>query len=684
MLCQPEISGEGMDIPFPKPRLGILVSSGNIDSMVAHYTAAKRRRSEDYYSPGKRAGLRPDRAVIVYSRLARKAFPGVPIIIGGLEASLRRFAHYDYWDDAVRPSVLIDSGADLLSYGMGEHSISEIAALLASGKDVGDITGVRGTCFVSDKRGASPFAEIECAPFEKCGDKLEYAKACRLQYREQDFTSDKAIIQRHQGKYLVQNPPAIPLTTPEMDYVYSLPYCREWHPSYTDAGGVPALEEVKFSITHVRGCFGNCSFCSLAFHQGRYISVRSHESIIDEAYLLTKLPGFKGYIHDVGGPTANFRAPSCSKQGKGGLCRDKSCLAPEMCKNVEVSHADYDALLKELSEVPGVKKVFIRSGIRFDYLIADRDERFFSDLVRNHVSGQLKVAPEHCSPNVLSYMNKPDFSVFKRFKERFDTLNARFGLKQYLVPYLMSSHPGSTLADAVMLAEYLKAENINPEQVQDFYPTPGTLSTCMFYTGLDPRTLKPVFVPRSPEEKAMQRALLQFKEPNNRALVRKALILAGRRDLIGSGKNCLIPADPEPERNEARPFHRGARPGIPGRSAGTDRAFGQKRPAGPDRPFRTGKPAGPGRSFGTGSCSEPGKPYKPGRSSEPGKPYKPDGPSEPGKPYKPGRSSEPGKPYEKGKPSGTGRTYDSGRAPGEKRPGGANREYGKRDFGKSK
>lgn len=547
MLCQPELRGGDIVIPFPEPRLGVLISSGNIDSMVAHYTAAKRKRSEDWYSPGKRAGLRPDRAVIVYAQSARRQFPDTPIVLGGLEASLRRFAHYDYWDDAVRPSVLAESGADLLSYGMGERSITEIAALLDRHIPVSQITSVRGTCFMSAEKGRSAFEEIECAPYEKCRErtaaaKTEYAKACRLQYREQDFTSQKAIVQRHGGRYLVQNPPALPLTQHELDYVASLPYCRAYHPSYEPLGGVPALEEVKFSIAHVRGCFGNCSFCSLAFHQGRFIRTRSHESVLAEAELLTKLPGFKGYIHDVGGPTANFRQPSCAKQAKAGLCRDKSCLAPKKCEALVADHSDFRALLAKLRRVPGVKKVFIRSGIRFDYLMYDADERFFDDLVRYHISGQLKVAPEHCSANVLGYMNKPSFEVFRAFKKKYEEKNRKFGLNQYLVPYLMSSHPGSTLTDAIALAEYLNHEKINPEQVQDFYPTPGTISTCMFYTHLDPRTGKPVYVAESAEEKAMQRALLQWKKPQNNALVRAALLKAGRRDLIGSGPRCLIPA----------------------------------------------------------------------------------------------------------------------------------------------
>ncbi len=558
ILAQPKFEKGKMKMPFPRPRLGVLVSSGNIDSMVAHYTAAKRKRSEDFYSPGKQAGLRPDRAVIVYSREIRRIWGDVPIIIGGLEASLRRFAHYDYWDDAVRPSVLADSKADLLSYGMGERSIPEIAALLDRGVPVGRITGVRGTCYMSDTRGSGDFETVECAPFEKCRDlstdagKLEYAKACRQQYREHDHSSKIALVQRHGERYMVQNPPSLPLETWEMDWVYSLPYCREWHPSYNAAGGVPAIEEVKFSITHVRGCFGNCAFCSIAFHQGRYIQTRSEASVLSEARLLTALPDFKGYIHDVGGPTANFRRPSCDGQGARGLCRDKSCLAPKPCPNLKVDHSEYLQLLEKLRAIPGIKKVFIRSGIRFDYLMADKDPSFFRALVKHHISGQLKVAPEHCDTGVLGYMNKPQFSVYEAFKKRYDEENKRLGLKQYLVPYLMSSHPGSDLKSAIALSQYLRRERLNPEQVQDFYPTPGTISTCAFATGLDPRTLKPVFVPKTPTEKAWQRALLQSREPRNRELVRAALIRAGRTDLMGSGPDCLIPADPKPEKKPER------------------------------------------------------------------------------------------------------------------------------------
>ncbi|MBQ5972825.1 MAG: YgiQ family radical SAM protein [Oscillospiraceae bacterium] len=571
LLCQPKMTGGRMEMPVPRPRLAALVSAGNVDSMVAHYTAARRRRSEDWYSPGKKAGLRPDRAVTVYTRELRRLFGDLPIVIGGIEASLRRFAHYDYWDDALRPSILIESGADLLSYGMGERSLTEIAALLDRGVPVGRITGVRGTCYAADSF-PDGIEAVECAPMEKCrldteAGRFEYAKACRLQYREHDHTSVRAVVQRHGDRWLVQNPPALPLTTPELDWVYSLPYCRAWHPRYAAAGGVPALDEVKFSITHVRGCFGNCSFCSIAFHQGRFIRTRSDESVLAEARLLTTLPDFKGYLHDVGGPTANFRRPSCDGQETRGLCRDKSCLAPKPCPNLKADQSAYLALLDKLRALPGVKKVFIRSGIRFDYLMQDPDDGFFRALVRHHVSGQLKVAPEHCAAQVLGYMNKPDFSVFEAFKAKYEAENRRIGKEQYLVPYLMSSHPGSDLVSAIALAQYLRRERLNPEQVQDFYPTPGTFSTCMFATGLDPRTLKPVFVPRTDREKAWQRALLQSRRPENHALVREALIRAGRQDLIGSGPTCLVPAEGRTgpaKRTDKRPG-----PGRPKRGEGS-------------------------------------------------------------------------------------------------------------------
>jgi len=543
IISQPKSDNDYMQ--FGKPRLAFLVNSGNIDSMVAHYTAAKKRRSDDAYTPGGKSGARPDRAVIVYCQKLRKLFGETAIAIGGIEASLRRFAHYDYWDDKVRPSVLVDSGADLLMYGMGEKHISEIAHRLDKGEKITDLRDIRGTCYRVKTDMFEPIkSAVECPSFELVSrndeqGKRQYAISCKIQQTEQDAIRGRTVIQKHGGVIVVQNPPMAPLSTEEMDKVYALPFMRDYHPSYEALGGVPGIEEVKFSIIHNRGCFGACNFCSLAYHQGRQISVRSHESVIAEAEKITKMPDFKGYIHDVGGPTANFRAPSCAGQLKKGMCADKKCLAPQMCPAVKVSHSDYLKLLRELRALPKVKKVFIRSGIRFDYLIADEDEEFFKELVRYHVSGQLKVAPEHCSDNVLKYMGKPSFKVYSRFEKRFYELTKALDKKQYLVPYLMSSHPGSTLKDAIELSLFLKRNNLRPEQVQDFYPTPGTVSTCMFYTGLDPNTMERVYVPKTPVEKAQQRALLQYFKPENREIVLSALKKAGRQDLIGTGKNCL-------------------------------------------------------------------------------------------------------------------------------------------------
>ncbi len=536
---------------FGEPRYAFLVNSGNIDSMVAHYTAAKKRRSEDAYTPGGRAGARPDRAVIVYSQTLRRLFPTTPLAIGGVEASLRRFAHYDYWDDRVRPSILLDSGADLLMYGMGEKHIVELANRLRDGENIRDLTDIRGTCYAVRTVDYKPAPVKECPRFEAVSEPTEpgkrlYAQSCRIQQQEHDAMRGKVVIQRHGDRIVIQNPPSPPLTTEEMDAVYGLPFMRNYHPSYEAQGGVPGIEEVKFSIIHNRGCIGACNFCALAYHQGRCITARSHESVLAEAKLITAMPDFKGYIHDVGGPTANFRFPACDKQLNVGVCPDKKCLAPTKCPAVRVDHSDYLSLLRKLRALPKVKKVFIRSGIRFDYVIYDQDESFFRELVEHHVSGQLKVAPEHCSNGVLSCMGKPPIAVYERFKKRFYELTQAVGKQQFLVPYLMSSHPGSTLADAIELALFLKREKLHPEQVQDFYPTPGTVSTCMFYTGLDPYTMQPVYVPRTPKEKAQQRALLQYFRPENRAIVLDALRRAGRTDLIGSGKHCLVPAPPRP------------------------------------------------------------------------------------------------------------------------------------------
>ncbi len=553
-LAQPDWRKNDDFMRFGKPRLGFLVSSGNIDSMVAHYTAAKKRRSNDSYSPGGKIGLRPDRALIVYCNKIREIYGDIPIVIGGLEASLRRFAHYDYWDDKIRRSILFDSQADLLSFGMGERSMVEIARLLDHGVPVSEIRDVRGTCYSVDVR-ETPYIGAECPSYENvCKSKKEYAVSARIQQDEQDFFRGKAIKQRHGNRMLVQNQPAIPLTTEELDEVYALPSMRTYHPMYEKDGGVPGIEEVRFSITHNRGCFGACNFCSLAFHQGRYITVRSKESIINEAKLLTELPDFKGYIHDIGGPTANFRHPSCNGQESRGLCKGKKCLAPAPCPNLKPDHSEYLDILREVRRLPKVKKVFIRSGIRYDYMLEDKDDTFFREMVTHHVSGQLKVAPEHCSAAVLDKMGKPHIEAYVKFSKKYFSFSDKAGKEQYLVPYLMSSHPGSTLKDAVELALFLKKIKIRPEQVQDFYPTPGTISTCMFYTGLDPYTLKEVYVAKDPHEKALQRALLQYFNPKNKSLVKEALIKAGRRDLIGFSDKCLIQPDSHASSNN---FSRG-------------------------------------------------------------------------------------------------------------------------------
>ncbi len=522
-----------------KPRLGVLVSAGNIDSMVNHYTASKKKRSDDAYAPGNKAGQRPDRATICYCNRVREAFGKIPILIGGVEASLRRFAHYDYWDDKVRRSILFDSGADILMYGMGERQIVEIADMLNAGVNVCDITTVAGTCYLSDV--GDYYDSVMLPSYAECyKDKVKYAESCRLQYFEQNPHIGKVLVQKHGDRFLIQNPPALPLESDELDEVYSLPYMRTYHPIYEKDGGIEAIKEVKFSIAANRGCYGGCNFCALAFHQGRIVTSRSEESIVEEAKLMIKDPEFKGYIHDVGGPTANFTAVACEKQKTLGACKNKQCLFPSVCKNMKVDHTKYLNMLRKLRELPGIKKVFIRSGIRFDYLIADKDDTFFYELCKHHVSGQLKVAPEHISDNVLKNMGKPENSIYNRFSEKFYNINKKIGKEQYLVPYLMSSHPGSTIHDAIKLAEYLKKHNISPQQVQDFYPTPGTVSTCMFYTGLNPFTMKSVYVPRTFEEKAKQRALLQFRKPENYKIVYKALVEAGREDLIGYGAHCLI------------------------------------------------------------------------------------------------------------------------------------------------
>lgn len=540
-LAQPNTKSDADFTQFGKPRLGFMVSAGNIDSMVAHYTAAKRKRHDDAYTAGGKTGKRPDRAVTVYCNIIRRLYPDSPVIIGGLEASLRRFAHYDYWSDSVMPSILFDSKADILVYGMGELQTVEIANRLNDGYPVEALQDIRGICYKVKTVDYVPRSAVDLPSFERvCESKRDYAIAARKELDEADAVRGKTLIQRHGGYLLVQNPPMPPLDTKQLDWVYSLPYERAYPPCYDSVGGVPGIEEVQFSITHNRGCFGACNFCSLAFHQGRAVTVRSEESVVAEAESFLSDKRFKGYISDVGGPTANFRLPSCEKQKKLGLCKGKKCLAPTPCPNMQVSHEDYLRLLHRLRNIDGIKKVFIRSGIRFDYLMEDESDEFFEELVRHHISGQLRVAPEHCSAAVLDRMGKPHIKAYKRFCDKFYELNNKVKKDQYVVPYLMSSHPGSTLKDAVELALFCKRQNIHSKQVQDFYPTPGTISAAMFYTGLDPYTLKEVYVPRSESEKSMQRALLQYFIPENKPKVIKALIAAGRRDLIGNGKNCLV------------------------------------------------------------------------------------------------------------------------------------------------
>ena len=540
VLSQPDWHGTKDFEQFGKPRLGYFISSGNIDSMVAHYTVAKKPRSTDAYTAGGKIGKRPDRAVIVYSNIVKKLYPDVPVVIGGLEASLRRFAHYDYWDDTVRPSILLDSKADLLIFGMGENQTIEIADRLNKGDSIDTMHDILGTVYAVDTKD-TPYVGVECPSYENVSSsKKEYAKAARIEQDEQDHIRGKIIKQKHGKKMIVQNQPMPPLTTKELDWVYSLPYMRSYHPMYEAQGGVPGIQEVEFSITHNRGCFGACNFCSIAFHQGRYITTRSKKSIMVEAEKLTHMPNFKGYIHDIGGPTANFRQPSCAFQEDHGLCKGKKCLAPKPCKNLIANHEEYLDILRSVRQLPDIKKVFIRSGIRYDYLLQDKDDSFFKELVEHHVSGQLKVAPEHCSAAVLDKMGKPHIEAYIEFSKRYFQYTGEIDKEQYLVPYLMSSHPGSTLNDAIDLALFLKKNHIRPEQVQDFYPTPGTISTTMFYTGLDPYTMEDVYSAKNPHDKALQRALLQYYNPKNFALVEEALRKAKRFDLIGTDPKCLV------------------------------------------------------------------------------------------------------------------------------------------------
>ncbi|MCM1161213.1 MAG: YgiQ family radical SAM protein [Roseburia sp.] len=571
IISQPDWKDDGSIAILGEPRLGFLISAGNMDSMVNHYYVSKKHRPRDAYTPGGEPYKRPDHATVVYGNLIRRTFKNTPIIIGGIEASLRRLAHYDYWSDSLKRSILLDSGADLISYGMGETAIVEIADALNSGISVSDITFIKGTVYKT--KSLDHLYDYLLLPSYEAMKKepVEYAKSFQIQYDNTDPFTGKVLVEAYtNGIYVVQNTPCKPLTMEEMDYIYGLPYMRTYHPSYESAGGVPAIAEIKFSLISNRGCFGGCSFCALTFHQGRTVQVRSHESIIEEAKLITKEKDFKGYIHDVGGPTANFRHPSCEKQLTQGVCKNRQCLFPKPCKNLYVDHKDYLSLLRKLRKLPGIKKVFVRSGIRFDYLLADKDDTFFKELVEHHISGQLKVAPEHICDTVLSKMGKPENAVYEAFLEKYKRLNKQMGKNQFVVPYLMSSHPGSTLKEAVALAEYLRDLGYMPEQVQDFYPTPSTISTVMYYTGVDPRTLKPVYVVKNPHEKALQRALIQYRNPSHYDLVLEALKLTGREDLIGFDKKCLI--RPRKGRGDAKGKWQGsAEDKSKGKSRGKDK-----------------------------------------------------------------------------------------------------------------
>ena len=602
IISQPDWKDPESILRLGEPRLAFLVMGGNMDSMVNHYSVSKKRRSTDAFTPGGVIGKRPDHATVVYCNLIRRTFPHKPIVVGGIEASLRRLAHYDYWSDSLKRSLLLDAQADLLLYGMGEKSILEVAEALDSGLDISDITYIRGSVYKAHDL-ESVYDALTLPSYESlCADRKTYAKSFYTQFCNTDPYIAKRLVEPYEKErcYVVQNPPQEPLTTPEMDHIYALPYMRTYHPSYEKAGGVPAIEEVKFSLTSNRGCFGGCSFCALTFHQGRIVQTRSHGAILEEAKQIIQDPDFKGYIHDVGGPTANFRHPSCQKQLTKGVCPNRQCLFPTPCKNLQVDHKDYLELLRKLRALPGVKKVFIRSGIRFDYVLCDKDDTFLRELVKYHVSGQLKVAPEHVADPVLKMMGKPSNAVYQRFISKYQYLNEKMGKKQFVVPYLMSSHPGSTLREAVKLAEYLRDLGYMPEQVQDFYPTPSTISTVMYYTGLDPRTMEPVYVPTNPHEKAMQRALIQYRDPKNYALVREALEKAGRQDLIGFGKECLIRPYPPHDRDKQKPSGKTSRREPPSRKG---KPSGAPVPRGRKAAGRSGNP--------TGKSSSPSRRRKP-------------------------------------------------------------------------
>ena len=627
VICQPDWHDPASITVLGRPRLGFLVSSGNMDSMVNHYTVAKKRRSSDAFAPGGKMGLRPDHATVVYGNLIRRTYKDVPIILGGIEASLRRLAHYDYWSDKLKRSILLDSGADLLSYGMGEHSIVEVADALAAGLSIHDITFIDGT--VVRAKSLEHVYDYELLPsFDAmCDDSLNYVKSFDVQYRNSDpFTGKRLVEPYSDHEFVVQNPPSKPLTTSEMDAVYRLPYARTYHPMYDEAGGVPAIREVKFSLTSNRGCFGECSFCALTFHQGRIVQVRSHESIIEEAKQMIADPEFKGYIHDVGGPTADYRAPACEAQLRRGACRNKHCLSPAPCRKLNADHSDYLSLLRKLRKLPGVKKVFVRSGIRFDFALADKDggRAFVRELCAHHVSGQLRVAPEHVSNAVLGVMGKPQHAVYERFVKLFEEANAECGLRQFVVPYLMSSHPGSTLDEAIELAEYVRDMGFNPEQVQDFYPTPSTISTVMYFTGVDPRTMERVYVPKKPHDKALQRALIQYRDPKNRDLVFEALRQAGRMDLVGYDKKCLIrprkagrPAATGKGGSTASGPRKGGKPAATGKGQrkgqkGSSGASG----VGPSAPKRGGKAGGRGASAAAHRSGGHGKAHSPRKGAK--------------------------------------------------------------------
>ncbi|WP_302548259.1 YgiQ family radical SAM protein [Gordonibacter pamelaeae] len=657
VIAQPDWNDPASVAALGEPRLAFLVSAGNMDSMVNHYTVARKRRREDAYSPGGQAGLRPNHAAVVYSNLIRRTFKKTPIVLGGIEASLRRLAHYDYWSDKMKRSILLDSGADLVSFGMGERSVVEIADALAAGLSIDDLTFIDGTVYRASSL-AHVYDAVELPSFPDLqADPLNYARSFAVQYANSDpFTGKRLVEPYSDHEFVVQNPPAAPLSQAEMDAVYRLPFARTYHPMYEEAGGVPAIKEVRFSLTSSRGCFGECSFCALTFHQGRIVQARSHDSLVEEARAITDEPGFKGYIHDVGGPTANFRAPACAKQTKAGACPHQRCLFPEPCERLEADHVDYLKLLERLRKLPGVKKVFVRSGIRFDYVLADRKhgDEFIYELCENHVSGQLKVAPEHVSDTVLAHMGKPPRAVYERFVQKYEQANEELGKRQYLVPYLMSSHPGSTLDEAVELAEYVRDLGYMPEQVQDFYPTPSTISTVMYATGVDPRTMQPVYVPKSPHEKALQRALIQYRDPKNRPLVLEALKKAGRMDLVGHGRECLVRPEGAPPAKGPRGKASGsatlrkvaskADPARKGSGKGGGKGEGARKGGkggGKGGPARkgNGKSAGRGeptrKDGGKPSAKQPAGRDAADRSSRPSSPHK----AAKGSPKRPGASS---------------------------------------------